>query len=247
MFQPGLTELVVGRNAARAYQGFELGGRVRFGGGDWTVVGIMDAGGSAFDSEAWCDADGAEPGLQAPGGIFQSATARLAGPDAFQAFKDALAKDPRLEVTVDREVDYYAAQSAGADQLIQSLGFLVAVIMGIGAVFAALNTMYSAVSERAREIATLRALGFGSGASWLSFVLESMLVALVGGILGALVVLPFNGYTVGTHELADVLPRLLCVQDHARARPGWDRLRAAHGTDRGTASGAARGAAADRR
>jgi putative ABC transport system permease protein len=198
MFEPGLTELVVGRNAARAYQGFELGGRVRFGGGDWTVVGIMDAGGNAFDSEAWCDATVLNEVYKRPAGIYQAVTARLTGPDAFQAFKDALTKDPRLEVTVDREVDYYAAQSQLLTTLIQTLGFFIAAIMGIGAVFAALNTMYSAVSERGREIATLRALGFGSGAVVLSFVLESMLVALVGGIVGALVVVPFNGYTVGT-------------------------------------------------
>jgi putative ABC transport system permease protein len=99
---------------------------------------------------------------------------------------------------VDREVDYYAQQSVQLTQLIETLGFFIAFIMGIGAVFAALNTMYSAISERGREIATLRALGFGSGAVVASFVLESTLVALVGGILGALVVIPFNGYTVGT-------------------------------------------------
>ena len=198
MFRPGLTELVVGKNAARAYRGFDLGGRVRFGGGDWTVVGIMDAGGSAFDSEAWCDATVLNEVYKRPGNVFQAATARLTGPDAFQAFKDALTRDPRLEVTVDREVDYYAQQSVQLTDLIHKVGFFIALVMGIGAVFAALNTMYSAVSERGREIATLRALGFGAGAVVLSFVLESLLVALVGGVLGALIVIPFNGYTVGT-------------------------------------------------
>ena len=171
-FRPGLAELVVGRNAARAYQGFELGGRVRFGGGDWAVVGVMDAGGSGFDSEAWCDAAVLNQVYKRPTNIFQSATARLTGPDAFQAFKDALTKDPRLDVAVQREVDYYAAQSQMLTGLIEGLGFFIAFIMGIGAVFAALNTMYSAVSERGREIATLRALGFGSGAVVVSFVLE---------------------------------------------------------------------------
>jgi putative ABC transport system permease protein len=198
MFQAGLNELVVGKNAARAYQGFDLGGKVRFGGGDWTVVGILDAGGNAFDSEAWCDAAVLNQVYKRPTNIFQAATVRLTGPDAFPAFKDALTKDPRLDVTVDREVEYYATQSQMLTGLIQTLGFFIAFIMGIGAVFAALNTMYSAVSERGREIATLRALGFGSGAVVVSFVLESLLVALVGGILGALVVIPFNGYTVGT-------------------------------------------------
>jgi len=198
MFQAGLNELVVGTNAARAYQGFDLGGKVKFGGGDWTVVGIMDAGGNAFDSEAWCDAAVLNQVYKRPTNIFQAVTVRLTGPDAFPAFKDALTKDPRLDVTVDREVEYYATQSQMLTGLIQTLGFFIAFIMGIGAVFAALNTMYSAVSERGREIATLRALGFGSGAVVVSFVLESLLVALVGGILGALVVIPFNGYTVGT-------------------------------------------------
>lgn len=198
MFQAGLNELVVGKNAARAYQGFDLGGKVKFGGGDWTVVGIMDAGGNAFDSEAWCDAAVLNQVYKRPTNIFQAVTVRLTGPDAFPAFKDALTKDPRLDVTVDREVEYYATQSQMLTGLIQTLGFFIAVVMGIGAVFAALNTMYSAVSERGREIATLRALGFGSGAVVLSFVMESLLVALVGGILGALVVIPFNGYTVGT-------------------------------------------------
>ena len=130
--------------------------------------------------------------------LFQAATARLTGPEAFQAFKDALTRDPRLDVSVDREVDYYAQQSVQLTNLIQTVGFFIAVLMGIGAVFAALNTMYSAVSERGREIATLRALGFGAGAVVLSFVLESLLVALVGGTLGAVAVVPFNGYTVGT-------------------------------------------------
>jgi len=198
MFGSGLNELVVGRNAARAYQGFDLGGKVKFGGGDWTVVGIMDAGGSAFDSEAWCDAAVLNQVYKRPTNIFQAVTVRLTGADAYPAFKDALTKDPRLDVTVDRELEYYATQSQMLTGLIQTLGFFIAVVMGIGAVFAALNTMYSAVSERGREIATLRALGFGSGAVVLSFVLESLLVALVGGILGALVVIPFNGYTVGT-------------------------------------------------
>jgi putative ABC transport system permease protein len=198
MFRPGLTELVVGRNAARAYRGFDLGGQVKFGGGQWTVVGVMDAGGNAFDSEAWCDATVLNQVYKRPGNVFQAVTARLTDASAFAGFKDALTRDPRLEVAVEREVDYYAAQSRTLTTLIETLGFFIAAVMGIGAVFAALNTMYSAVSERGREIATLRALGFGSGAVVLSFLLESLLVAAVGGILGALIVVPFNGYTVGT-------------------------------------------------
>jgi putative ABC transport system permease protein len=130
MFGSGLNELVVGKNAARAYQGFDLGGKVKFGGGDWTVVGIMDAGGNAFDSEAWCDAAVLNQVYKRPTNIFQAVTVRLTGPDAFPAFKDALTKDPRLDVTVDRELEYYATQSQMLTGLIQTLGFFIAFIMG---------------------------------------------------------------------------------------------------------------------
>lgn len=197
-FQPGLAELVVGSNAARAYAGFELGREVRFGGGSWTVVGFFDAGGSAFDSELWCDAAVLNQVFQRPQNIFQSMTVRLRDAGALQELKDAATSDPRLTVQVDREVEYYEKQSRLLSRLITVLGTLVAAVMGIGAVFAALNTMYSAVAERAREIATMRALGFGGGAVVTSFVLESLIIALMGGVLGCLLVLPLNGLTTGT-------------------------------------------------
>ena len=198
MLEPGLAELVVGTNAAASYQGMDLGQRVKFGGAEWTIVGIMDAGGSAFDSEVWADANVLAQYYGRPQNVFQSVTARLTSPEAYDRFKDALTTDPRLTVVVERELDYYARQSEMLSRLIQTLGFLIAFVMGIGAVFAALNTMYSAVSERGREIATLRALGFGAGAVILSFVLEALLIAGVGGVIGSLAVIPFNGYTVGT-------------------------------------------------
>src|SRR5512136_3285547 len=110
-FQPGLAELVVGRNAVNIYRGFKLGSKVRFGGGSWTVVGLFDAGGSAFDSEVWCDARVLNDILKRPANIFQSVTVHLASPDSFGAFKDSLTSDPRLNVDVTREVDYYAKQS----------------------------------------------------------------------------------------------------------------------------------------
>jgi len=197
-FEPGLAELVVGTNAARAYAGFELGRQVRFGGGSWTVVGVFDAGGSAFDSELWCDANVLNQVFQRPQNIFQSLTVRLRAAEAFQEFKDAATADPRLTVQVDREVEYYEKQSRLLTRLITVLGTLIAVVMGIGAVFAALNTMYSAVADRAREIATMRALGFGGAAVVTSFVLESLLIALAGGVLGCVLVLPLNGLTTGT-------------------------------------------------
>jgi putative ABC transport system permease protein len=196
--RPGLAELVVGRNVARTYAGFELGNTVRFGGGNWTVVGVFDAGGSAFDSEVWCDADVLNQVYQRPRGIFQSITAHLTSPAALTEFKDALTSDRRLTVQVDRERDYYEQQSRQLTRVITVLGTLVALVMGVGAVFAALNTMYSAVAERKREIATMRALGFGPASVVLSFVFESLVIALAGGLLGCLAALPLNGFTTGT-------------------------------------------------
>jgi putative ABC transport system permease protein len=197
-FQPGLAELIIGSNAIKSYQGFVLGGTVRFGGGTWKVVGVFDAGGSAFDSEMWCDANVLNEIYKRPTNIFQSVTVRLESPSALGRFKDALTADPRLSVRVDRETDYYQAQSRTLTELIRILGFLVALVMGVGAVFAALNTMYSAVAERSREIATLRALGFGGGTVVLSFIVESLFIAFIGGLLGCLAVLPMNGFTTGT-------------------------------------------------
>ena len=197
-FNPGLTELVVGRNALKSYAGFDLGSTVRFGGGTWTVVGIFDAGGSAFDSEIWCDANVLSEVYKRPENVFQSVTARLDSPERLTAFKDALTSDPRLSVQVDRETEYYEKQSRALTTMIRVLGFLVAFVMGVGAVFGALNTMYSAVSERAREIATMRALGFGRASVIVSFVFEALFIALVGGLVGCLAVLPMNGFTTGT-------------------------------------------------
>ncbi|MCU0293961.1 MAG: ABC transporter permease, partial [Thermoanaerobaculaceae bacterium] len=198
LFQPGLTELVVGKNAASTYAGFGLGQTLRFGGGTWTVVGHFDAGGSAFDSEVWCDANVLNETYKRPQNIFQSMTVHLTSPSAFTQFKDALSTDPRLQVEAERELAYYEKQSQALTRMITVLGSLVALIMAIGAVFGALNTMYSAVAERAREIASMRALGFGSGSVIVSFVFESLLISLLGGILGCLVVLPLNGLTTGT-------------------------------------------------
>ena len=197
-FEPGLSELLVGKNVAASYDGLELGRTVRFGGGTWTVVGVFDSGGTAYDSELWCDYSVLRQVYQRPLNMFQSATARLTSTDALTGFKDALTSDPRVTVQIDREVDYYAKQSRQLTTLITVLGSIIAVVMGIGAVFGALNTMYSAVSERTREIATLRALGFGSGSIVVSFVIESLCIAAVGGLLGCVVVLPLNGLTTGT-------------------------------------------------
>ena len=148
MFNSGVSELIVGKNASHTYQGLTLGNRVNFSGGQWTVVGIFDAGGSAFDSEVWCDSHVLSEILKRPNNIFQSATVHLQSPDSFQTLKDAITSDPTLNVDVTREIDYYAKQSTTMTKLITVLGGLVALIMAIGAVFGALNTMYSAVAER---------------------------------------------------------------------------------------------------
>jgi putative ABC transport system permease protein len=197
MFQPGLAELIVGRNATHSYAGLTVGNTVNFGGGHWQVVGIFDAGGSAFDSEVWADARVLDDVYKRPSNIFQSATVHLTSPDAFQQFKDSVTSDRRLNLDVTREIDYYAKQSTRMTQLITILGGLVAFVMAIGAVFGALNTMYSAVAERGREIATMRALGFGAAAVVFSFLVEALLISFVGGAIGCIAVLPLNGLTTG--------------------------------------------------
>jgi putative ABC transport system permease protein len=197
MFQPGLAELIVGRNATNSYAGLTVGNTVNFGGGHWQVVGIFDAGGSAFDSEVWADARVLDDVYKRPSNIFQSATVHLTSADSFQQFKDAVTSDRRLNLDVTREIDYYAKQSTRMTQLITILGGLVAFVMAIGAVFGALNTMYSAVAERGREIATMRALGFGAAAVVFSFLVEALLIAFVGGAIGCIAVLPLNGLTTG--------------------------------------------------
>jgi putative ABC transport system permease protein len=198
MFNSGVSELIVGKNASHTYQGLTLGNSMNFSGGKWTVVGIFDAGGSAFDSEVWCDSHVLAEILKRPNNIFQSATVHLQSPDSFQTLKDSITSDPTLNVDVTREIDYYAKQSTTMTTLITVLGGLVAAIMAIGAVFGALNTMYSAVSERGREIATMRAVGFTGSSVVFSFLVEALLIALVGGLLGCIAVLPLNGLTTST-------------------------------------------------
>jgi putative ABC transport system permease protein len=198
MFKPGLSEIVVGKNASKSYVGLTVGNTVQFGGGRWQVVGIFDTGGSAFDSEIWCDAKLLNEILKRPDNIFQSITVHLESPRDFQQFKDAVTSDPRMNVDVTREVDYYAKQSNVMTRLITVLGGLVAAIMAVGAIFGALNTMYSAIAERGREIATMRAVGFSGWNVILSFLFEALLISLVGGILGCLAVLPLNGLTTNT-------------------------------------------------
>ncbi len=198
MFEPGVDELVVGKNASKTYAGLTLNNTVNFAGGRWKVVGIFDAGGSAFDSEVWCDSKILNQVLLRPPNIYQSATVHLTSASDFQKFKDAVTTDPRLNVDTMREIDYYAKQSNVMTRLITVLGGIVAVIMAVGAVFGALNTMYSAVAERGREIATMRALGFSNLNVLLSFLFEALVISIVGGLIGCIAVLPLNGLTTNT-------------------------------------------------
>ena len=197
-FQPGLAELIVGRNVPSTYEGLELGQTVKFGGGTWSVVGVFDAGGSAFDSEIWCDARVLNQIYKRPDNLYQSVTVKLTSPAALEPLKDSITADPTMTVQVDREDEYYARQSQVLTTLITVLGTLVAAIMGVGAVIGALNTMYSAVAERSREIATMRAIGFGAASIVLSFLFEALLIAFIGGVLGAISVLKLNGLTTTT-------------------------------------------------
>ncbi len=198
MFRPGLTEIVVGKNAKATYSGLTLGSAIWLGSTHWQVVGIFDAGGSAFDSEVWGDAHLLNGAYKRPDTFSQSVTVHLASRAALQQLKDTLTADPRLNVDVTREIDYYAKQSTRMTQLITTLGGFVALIMAIGAVFGALNTMYSAVAERGREIATMRALGFGGPSVVFSFLVEALLISFTGGVIGCLAVLPLNGLTTST-------------------------------------------------
>jgi putative ABC transport system permease protein len=195
---PGLAEAVVGKGARDAYTGLDLGSTVRIGAGTWTIVGVFDARGTAFDSEVWADAGILNGFYQRPPAVYQSATVRLRSPEDFPAFLATLDGDPRLTVQALREPEYYAKQSEVVTTLITAIGTLIAAVMGLGAVFGALNTMYSAVAERAREIAVLRAIGFGGGSIVLSFFVEALLIAVVGGLVGCVAVLPVNGLTTGT-------------------------------------------------
>ena len=198
MFEWGKNEIIVGVGAAREFAGLEPGGKLKVGRYEWPVTGIFSADGGSAESEIWTDATVLQAAYQR-GDTFQSVYAKLDSSDAFNKFKDTLTTDPRLNVKVLRQTEYYADQSTAVTKLITTLGLLIAVLMAIGAVFGALNTMYSSVSARTREIATLRALGFGSGAVVASVMIESLALALFGGGLGAAVAFfAFNGFQTAT-------------------------------------------------
>jgi putative ABC transport system permease protein len=198
MFRSGTNEIVVGRAASQQFAGLSVGSTVRWGESAWQVVGIFDAGGSVAESEIWCD-DRVLQAAYRRGNSYQSVYARLESVDSLQTFKDALTTDPRLNVTVIREPDYFAQQSQVLQTVIRTVGFAIAGLMGLGAVFGAVNTMYSAVANRTREIATLRALGFGSGPVVISVLAEATILSIIGGMVGgALAWAGFDGYQTAT-------------------------------------------------
>jgi putative ABC transport system permease protein len=198
MFEPGRNELIAGRGASSQFTGVDLGRTLTWNHTTWTVVGIFDAGGTFSDSELWCDVEILAP-LYRRGSSRQAVYVKLDVPESFTRFRDALTTDPRLNLKVVRESEYYAEQSQMIVALITTLGTLIAVVMGVGAVFGAVLTMYSAVAARTREIATLRALGFGGGPVVVSVLSESLALSLVGGVIGgALAYVAFNGFETST-------------------------------------------------
>lgn len=198
MFTPGTFEVIVGQGAQKQFAGLDVGKTLRWGTTNWRVTGVFKDRGSVAESEVWTDATVLQ-GAYNRGSTYQSARVKLTSASALQAFKDALTRDPRLNVRVFTEKQYYEEQSKTLTTLVKTVGAIIAVLMGLGAIFAALNTMYSAVSARTREIATLRALGFGSAPVVVSVLAEALLIGLIGGMIGmAISYFSFNGLRAST-------------------------------------------------
>nr|WP_298717777.1 ABC transporter permease [uncultured Steroidobacter sp.] len=201
-FTPGKFEVVVGKGASMQFSGLTVGSQLRLGNANWTITGIFEDRGSVAESEIWTDATVLQ-GAYNRGTSYQSMRVKLTSPSAMQAFKDELSTNPRLNVRVLSEKQYYAEQSKILVTLVSTIGSAIAILMGLGAIFAALNTMYSAVSSRTREIATLRALGFGPAPVITSVLVEGLLIGLVGGAVGMIVsYLAFNGVRASTMNFA---------------------------------------------
>src|SRR3954468_636032 len=195
-FGQGLRELIVGKGALAQFAGLEPGSTINLGNQQWTITGVFESG-DAHESELWGDVEVVSATYRRQG--YQSVTVRLTSPDALDQLKAGIAADPRLKVDAKTTSDYYSAQSENLTRVIKGMGIVIGVIRGIGAVFGALNTMYAAVATRAREIATLRAIGFRGLPVVVSVLLETMLLALAGGVLGAAIAwIVFDNYTAST-------------------------------------------------
>jgi putative ABC transport system permease protein len=198
MLEWGRNEIVAGRGALAEFAGLELGKSIEIGRNQWTIVGIFEANGGLEESEMWADASVLGPAYQRSAG-YQTLLVKLSSAGSYQQFEDALSSDPRLFVKVQRVSEYYAQQGRVLNTLVTVLGGLVAMLMGLGALFGALNTMYTAVAARSREIATLKALGFGASPVVVSVIVESMILATIGGTIGALLAWAgFDGYRAAT-------------------------------------------------
>ena len=198
MFEFGTNEVIVGRGASGQFVGLNVGDTIVSGQNRWNVVGMFEADGAVAETEIWTDARGLQ-GSYRRGNTFQSLLAQLESEDAFTAFRDWLTANPQLNVQIRRENEYYAGQSQALTTLIRTIGYGIAGLMGIGAVFGAILTMYTAVATRAREIATLRALGFNTSSVLVSVLGESLALGALGGTIGGLAAyLAFNGYQTST-------------------------------------------------
>jgi putative ABC transport system permease protein len=195
-FTPGQREVVVSSSIHKRFSNSNVGDTMQFGKGPWKVVGIFDAGGSAYESEVWGDVNQMASDFDRQG-AYASAYLRATDPAAAVALRNAVSDDQRLKLDGMLETDYYAKQTTSGGP-IRIVGYVVGFIMGIGSIFAAMNTMYAAVAYRSREIATLRVIGFSKPSILISFVFESLVLATLGAILGILLMLPFNGMTTGT-------------------------------------------------
>ena len=197
-FAWGRNEVIVGRAAQQQFAGLDLGSELAFGQNRWKVVGIFDANGALSESEIWADAAVLAPAYRR-GSSYQTAVVKLASPGSFQKFKDSLTSDPRVNIKIQREKEHYAEQSQTLVNIINFLAGIVTTLMGLGAIFGALNTMYTAVSARSREIATLEAMGFGGFPILVSVLVESMVLAVIGGAIGAIGAwLAFDGFRAAT-------------------------------------------------
>ncbi len=197
-FEEGKTELLVGRSAQSQFKGLEVGNTIPFGVVEWTIVGVFEDDGSVSESELWADVRVVQATYRR-GNSFQIARAILESPDAIDTLQDALDADPRIDVDVVNEREFYSSQSEAMSNLITYVGYPLTILMSIGATFGALNTMYSSISARSKEIATLRAIGFRPISILISVIIESSALAIIGGLIGGgLAWLFLNGFTVST-------------------------------------------------
>jgi putative ABC transport system permease protein len=199
-FAPGAAEIVVGKRMANRFVHCGIGDHIRFGQRDFEVVGHFEAGGSSFESEIWGDNAVLMPVFR--GDVFQSLTFAMKDTSRFTALQHELENDPRLGVEVQRESDYYTHQSDVLAGVIRVAGFVIVLIMAVGAIFGAMNTMFAAVGQRTREIATLLILGFSPAAVMSSFMVESLILSVIGGLVGCLIAIPINGIVTSTTNFA---------------------------------------------